>query len=756
MRVTSTRPAWIAGLATTALVLVPGASSWGLPGVPLDGWLGAWWLDGAALLVCAATLCLPRRWPTDNPPSTSSTRILRSSVLIATLLSVIGIILKCLLLLIPAPGFAVCLQLPAIPPGQDCERSWAYPTSDVTRIDTTVDIPVSSGLGASTWGLSSANATEYNYFNPAQPNRDRLAIRGTWQGRVVDSGSPLAITYVGEGTVTVDGDTLPLPAAYREPVTLALPAGSDITIDFAWRSTATNADGPQTTPYASLRLTTADGRAAVAADPSRVSRVLAVAVMTITVMTLGILGVLIIGFLWRRRSTIRAAIGRSPVGSGPWAWLLLAGSIIAILAMARLQAAAIYPVGIIVLLLTLSALLRATPTAVVRVLACLAIGAAALAMTVSLTRDSPLVTLRSGGSDPLTYEGQAHTLLTTGSLHGGESIFIYSPGFRYLIALQHLVVGDGDRAFVTVGIAGLLSGCVFACWWLQRPLRIGAGRVPLTRLGSVVIAVCLLGLLVGSPDVLLGSRTLLSEYPTWIALLFIVPLVLVGHRGWPLAVAGLLIGVTLTMRGDQVLGLLTLLGIALVRQWGPGRLSAHGSSPVATTPLWWRWPAITAGAFVLPAILPAIHNVIYGRQLVLLQTSIPLPVNFPLPPSVWPSLLHDAATQQTLIEQLAGVFVVFGVHPEGITSMLFLLAVRGIQAALVVTVLIAAWRRFSGGWRRVAVVALPLTFLLPHIAIQVYVYYPRHIVAGYLVAGVSLLALAGWSTRRDQPADAAA
>ena len=751
-------PAPFAGLGAALVVLWPAPPSWGITGIPLDRWLAGVWVGGALLVPCAAAMCLPRTWPssTSGQPHrgrasiATGTRILRTLIPVSMLAAALGVVLKCTLLLLPAPGFEACLRLPAPATGQACERSWAYPLNDeITRMDVAIDVPVADGLSRSDWRLSAANATQYNYFTPAQPNRDRLALAGRWHGRLADNASPMTVTYVGEGSITIDGTTIDLPASYTAASSVVLPAGSDIRIDYAWRSEATNADGPQTSPYAALSLTTPAGQPALSADPSGLARALAVTAELLVVITVSIVALLVAGFLTSNRRAIRASVSRSAGRSAPWAWALLAASAAAILAMGRLQAAAVYPLGIVVLLLAMSALLRATPVPVVRVLSAIAIGAAALAMTTSLTRGTPLLTLRSGGSDPLTYEGQAHALLMSGSLHGGESVFIYSPAFRYLIALKHLVVGDTDRAFVTLGVAGLLAGCVFACWMLLRPLRDSVSPPSFGRLLGIVGAIGLLGLFVGSPDVILGSRTLLSEYPTWIGLLFAVPLVLAGRRGWSLVIGALLIGLVLTCRGDQLPGLLMLLAIALIRQWRSWTSDGERHTAAARAQSL-RWTMATLGAFVIPAALPAVHNIVYGRQLVLLQTSIPLPVNFPLPPSTWPLVLHDPDLQRTLVEQVAGVLVILGVHPEGIASPLFVVAVRGIQAAAVVVVLIAAIRRFRGGWRRVIVLVIPLAFLVPHIFIQVYVYYPRHVVAGYLVAAISLLALAGWSIR--QPA----
>ena len=734
-----------AGIAVLLAVLWPLSPAWGMIGIPLTQWSARWdglWIGGIALAIPVIALFVPAH---------SGGRSRRIASTGALILAGLAVLLKVVILTVPAPGFAACLGLPAMPADQACERSWNHPLAqNFTRIDTVIDIPVSTGLGASAWALSSANATTYNYFGPAQPNRDRLSITGHWSGNLDDPTSASRLEYVGEGQVVIDGTAIDMPPSYGTPRTIDLPAGSALEIDYSWRSTEVNRDGPPTTPYATLQLTAADGQPRTAAAAPGWSMAAALIAQLALWSALALLAVLILGFLWSARRDLRASIVPSGRNSRVLAWFALAAMAVAVVAMGRLQASLVFPIGITIILLAIVAVARATPRAPVRVLSAVIVAAAALAASASLTRGFPLITLRSGGSDPLTYEGQALEILTSRTLEGGESVFIYSPGFRYLLALQHLLLGDPDRGIVVLGVAGLLAGAVTATLMFTRR---SMASIRLTRLASLALAVALLGFLIGSPDVLLGPRTLLSEYPTWILLLFAVPLALTGRGGGPLVGSSLLVGLALTMRGDQLPGLLVLLAIILIRQWSAWRAEPDvGAEPrVRARQRQWGWLIATLAAFGIPAALPALHNLAFGRQLVLLQTSIPLPVNFPLPPQTWPRLLTDSALQQVLREQLAGVLVIFGVHPEGVTTTPFLLAVRGIQGAMAVVLIAAIIHRFAGGWRRVLVLVLPAAFLVPHIVIQVYVYYPRHIVAGYLVAALALLALAGWATW--QPAD---
>ena len=50
--------------------------------------------------------------------------------------------------------------------------------------------------------------------------------------------------------------------------------------------------------------------------------------------------------------------------------------------------------------------------------------------------------IRPGGSDALTYESQSRLLLIHNFFQGGENIYHYSPGMRYILMLSHIIFGD--------------------------------------------------------------------------------------------------------------------------------------------------------------------------------------------------------------------------------------------------------------------------------------------------------------------------
>jgi len=51
--------------------------------------------------------------------------------------------------------------------------------------------------------------------------------------------------------------------------------------------------------------------------------------------------------------------------------------------------------------------------------------------------------IKPSGSDILTYENQARLIFEGDGLRGGESVFWYSPAYRYILFLIHIIFGDG-------------------------------------------------------------------------------------------------------------------------------------------------------------------------------------------------------------------------------------------------------------------------------------------------------------------------
>lgn len=134
------------------------------------------------------------------------------------------------------------------------------------------------------------------------------------------------------------------------------------------------------------------------------------------------------------------------------------------------------------------------------------------------------------------------------------------------------------------------------------------------------------------------------------------------------------------------------------------------------------------------------HNLVYGGVPAFLPQTPRLPVNFPLPPGQLLETLRSRDAEGVLREQIAGVLVLPEVSAAATVPVDYLTAVRVVQAAwllALVWVMVARVRRE----RLLIPMLVPVAFLAPHVLFQVYVYYPRHVVIGYLAAALAVLAV---------------
>lgn len=241
--------------------------------------------------------------------------------------------------------------------------------------------------------------------------------------------------------------------------------------------------------------------------------------------------------------------------------------------------------------------------------------------------------------------------------------------------------------------------------------------------------------MIGTPFMWQGGFVLLSEYPTWIFLAVAFTLILTRRQPRDDVIIGALLGLTILFRGNQLVGVAALLALAWLRSAWPAVRA--GTWPGAA------WTSFRLLApFIVIGSLAGWHNLVYGGRFIPLATSVPIPVNFPLPPERLLQLGADPAVAQTLASQLEGVLV--------LTSPLelmeyghFTALIRVIQVSLLVAFIAGLLHRFRGPWRSCLLAVLPVAFLVPHVFVQVYVYYPRHVIAGYFIGALVLLALSG-------------
>lgn len=667
----------------------------------------------------------------------------------AVLLGASALLLKLCLLVVPGPGLAACYVIAADAAAGECERSFSAPFSnDITRRDPAIDFgkrgnPAEPALTVedSNWHLGAVNSSEFNFYTEGRPDaerRYRLPLRVAWRGAIQrPARDEVRLHYVGEGRLVVGGVLHELPPSYDAPSVVVVPArGGDLALDLAWTPTAGS-----TGPYAMARLLDGNGDSVQPRDVGGAVAALGLAASALLVLALAgaaIAVALALGLL----SSAAAVLGVAavPVATAV-ALLALRGSVGVDEGLLR---ALVLPLVLALCVVRLWTSRRHAALGAV-VSACL-LGAALVQATTG-TLDPHAVTVRAGGDDFLTYESLGRSMLEEGSLRGGEDVFVYSPGFRYTLAAQHLLFGDGDTAISLLAIVGLIGALWFAIETLvlsrltsgavldalRRP---GLSRRPvLAGLAGAVAAVAVPAALLSSAEVVKGGFILLSEYPTWILMLVGIPLLLTARSLAAASAAVALLSVAFVHRGDQGVG---IAAVVLVGAW---TLVSRGRTPRERLAA----AAVVLGPGLLIGLLPAVHNVVYGGRLVLLAQTPKLPVNFPLPPRDLLDL-DEPRVQSVLVDQLAGVLAT--PRAAGELSTAFQGSVRAVQVALVLLLVVVLVRRIRAVRRQLLLLLIPVGYLVPHVFIQVYVYYPRHVVAGYLAGGVVLLAIAGCALSR--------
>lgn len=597
-----------------------------------------------------------------------------------------------------------------------CEKSWTNPLGrfHATRIDPVLD------FGPEDWNLSFVNDDRFNFYNWRNGSvpRDRLPFSVWWYGVVSSPESRnVALTYVGRVRIWLGGRPLSFPPAHGAARTAGfrLPAGSTgVVVEYMFDDNSRVGSPPASGPV--LRLTEAEA----GGGPLRPRAVAAVhrlaggAADTLALASAALLAVFWIGVVgthWRPLlATAAAAVAVRAAGGGP-----------AIGVDVLTTSALLIPGGLVLLL-------RSRPSALAAAYWCVA--ALMLAHEAGTAASLDAVLIRRGGSDFLTYESFARSILNTGSLEGGEEVFYYQPFFRYVLFVERLVLGDGDvllPAFVRTAL--VTSVFVLAC-----SFPVGKGRL---RAVLSVSAFMLLLVLVNTEDVVSLLRRGASEYPTWIAFPLFFAL-LFRAAGGRTTLAAFLLGLSGITRLDQAPGLLCSFGV-------------RARTALRARALRDFLPA--AGVLAILAVLPALHNHVYGGRLVWTTTSATIEDNLQFAPGRWLNVWHDHGAVEKALKQLEGVF---NTGSRASRGQWFVYVYRGLQALWIMALCVALADGRAGpganpkaesgardGWDSVLVLLIPAAFLAPYFFYGTDNYYPRHVVAGHLAMGAAALHAAG-------------
>ena len=721
--------------ALACLVVLPAANYVTFTGVPFDS--APQYLCLLALLPVIAWPWLRRRWCVRFGSWPVGWLALALAVVVA------GVLAKSALFAGGGyEGFAACYRaiyrsedyirprLDDQPPGL-CEKAWANPLArfHATRVDPELD------FGPGDWNLSFVNDSRFNFYDwrGGSLPRERLPFTAQWRG-VVSNPEPrdLALTYVGEAQVWLGATPLTLPPSYAAARTVELemaPGRHGMVIAYRFDDGYRTGGAPPGLGAVFRLMTRSDDgsrplRPAAAPARWRLAGRMVDALVVAVAIVLALFWLGVVRAHWKLLLATALAAGVVYSQAGEWQvmgvdvpmTLALVIPGIAVLARSR------HPAGLAAAYWCVAALMLAQEA-----------GAAA-------SLDTVLV--RRGGSDFLSYESFARSILNTGSLEGGEAVFHYQPLYRYALFVERLLLGDGDvllPAFVRTAL-------VMAVLYLGWTFRAAEGR--LNAVLSIA-SVALLLALVNTAEVVSLLRRGVSEYPTWIAFPLFFSLFF-RTRGGRTALAACVLGLSGITRIDQAPGLLWVFG---VRGWAALRARQRSF-------------LLAAGVLAVLAVMPAAHNYAYGDRLVWTTTSATHESNLQFTPAGWLAAWRDDGARAQAVQHLENVLYT-GRNTQRLDRSWPWPLYRGLQALWLTalgTVLVAgfghgfrrrkgrAWE--SGDLRRLAVLLTPAVFLAPFLFYQgVDGYYPRHIVIGYLAMGA--VALYAAAVRRNRHGAAA-
>jgi hypothetical protein len=605
-------------------------------------------------------------------------------------------------------GFSGCYRSDAEPtaithedlPYSECERSYEnlFNRFSATRVDETI------WFGEDGWNLVFLNTNRYDYYEwePGNILRPRMPIEAHWSGYPdIPPGSSIRIEYAGEGTIVWGDVRIDLPPAYggRAVVDIDPPSEeSPLAIEFSFDDGSRSGQGPDAWgPRASIKVGKIENGKAVPLSARSAAGWRILALLADGLIALWVAGCL--PALWQ--SLRRDLVGLIAFSAGIGLFSFIPA------------APVVRGIGLtIVLAAILAAHLIGRPFREISLY--FIATAAGFAIFRVWSSGAGLVLLRSAGNDPLSYESQAYSILATASLRGGESVFAYIPAYRYIKFLEHALFGDGNMLYAAVQLAAFFGG-VFS-------LFRGTNARSFPKLRKFLVAGLGCGLiLLGGYYVSAIIREGLSEYGTWILLLWALPAMYAAATPGAILAGTVALSVAYTIRSNQITGILWVFFLAALGSWKK------------------YWKAfLLAGVLALGiALLPLLHNLYFGGQWVPAATSGGMSVNLVLLPATWRAFLQgDPAAAAVVREQMGMLFLITDA-PRSMWPTLAMMAVF-----FLCWIGVAGYSIIRRNWADLPWLALPCFFLAIHLVYGVSTYYPRHIVIGYLsMAIVSVLIL---------------
>jgi len=534
---------------------------------------------------------------------------------------------------------------------------------------------------------------DYGFTNlilPIEPSRSWLSFGVNWSSESYNKFSEqMKISYVGEVTVTVNDDEINLEPSYTKSKShiLLVPVGAEVEFDYFYRFNGLINSIPSV-PYASFNLTDLDDNP-INIYESKTSRVFE---LISSFIFLSII-LLIFYFIYSKNRILG---------------LNFTIGIIGILFLEFLPNSYADIVEIFVILSVIIFIKIKQEYKLQNFLSSILIISISSVKNLNLNNN---VLYSLGGSDPLKYESWSQQIVFLQSLQGGEDIYLYQPGYRYLLSLFHLFFGDSHLSIV-IFFRFILVFLLFSVF--LKLFEKYNNQVYFLGFNFLLAYI-----LLSTYSSKLNLFSSLSEWPTWIlGLMFLNIFFKFEFSSNNLYAMCFLLGACFLIRENQFPGLVYLVILMFFLKEKKQKF----------------FKPISIFAFFL--LLPFLHNFIYGGEFVLNQ-DVFISGYYYLSPR---DLLFDfQSVYETFLFQLN--FLTANPLNDSVRLLSGKIFPLTVSVIIVQFLFIFAIRLKNA--TNLMYFIIPFAFLGPHLFYQVHTYFPRHIIQGYLfmVASTMLINL---------------
>ncbi|MBT3391863.1 MAG: hypothetical protein HN413_15805, partial [Chloroflexi bacterium] len=504
-------------------------------------------------------------------------------------------------------GFQACYRsLPESLPNEQCERSYEnfLFQENITRFDKQLNF-TSNRRGITTsvaniregyienWHLSFFNSGRFNYSPDIEGNiwRQRLPFSANWSGEiVVQDEQILQLSYTGEGEISLDNKVFIMSPSYAEEIIIEMPVDRGIhylQVEYIFDDGYRIGDSVVPGPYAHF----------VVQDSDDVSLQAAPVNLFWHIVGWLIDGSLVVIFLSIVPIYVRHL-------KNHWFGLMMA--IITVIVATRynwfIAKNLSHEICVFFILIFCCSIVyfRLSKKQGKILSAYVVFFSLGLARVIIDIGDIEQVIYHTAGDDWLTYESFGRSILETGSLEAGESIFRHETFIRYIKFFEHILLGDGD-GWTSSFFIGALNFGVFYFFDRLYTQGVLSFSKKLLLLGIELNVFLLMNLEIVVKFIYKDA----SEVPPWVALPMILALLTLSSKSGKWLLGTVLLGFSAITRSTYLpaMGFVFFVFLVILIRKQKHLLVLFQYSLVIMVIL----------------LLPLVHNLYYGGKAVLFR-----------------------------------------------------------------------------------------------------------------------------------------